>query len=102
MYSSNYDEGGFNDSATLGDRLAAYHDQGGGIVIAIYANDYNISLLLGGTYGTASNGCALLGYASGVAIHPADSLGDVLEPQSPLMAGVASLSATRPPGALPP
>ena len=26
-------------AVALGDRLAAYHDQGGGIVIAIYAND---------------------------------------------------------------
>jgi hypothetical protein len=84
----------FADPVLLGDRLAAFHDQGGGVVVATDAN-FGESRLKG-TYGSAGSGYALLDYARGVQIWPppSDSLGDVLEPQSPLMAGVSSLAAS--------
>jgi hypothetical protein len=87
--------GGFSDPALLGDRLAAYHDQGGGVVIAPFANANapGYGNTLKGAYGTPSNGYALLDYANGSYSYPADTLGDVMEPQSPLMVGVTSLSA---------
>jgi hypothetical protein len=90
---------GFSNAALLGDRLAAYHDQGGGVVVATYANVWDVSAPtiqgLRGDYGTVGNGYALLNYTSGIASHHSDTLGDVLEPQSPLMIGVESLAATQ-------
>ncbi len=86
----------FADPVLLGDRLAAYHDQGGGVVVANDANDNNgvhNDARLQGAYGAVGGGYALLDYAQGSSTDPvADSLGDVLEQQSPLMAGVASLA----------
>ena len=83
-----------DDAGLLGDRLAAYHDQGGGVVVTFAANMLSYGANLQGAYGAAANGYALMDYASGGYVVPSDSLGDVLEPQSPLMAGVASLAAT--------
>jgi hypothetical protein len=85
--------GGFAEATLLGDRLAAYHDGGGGVVVAVGANHPAWSSNLRGAYGTPANGYALLDYVQGSSISPADSLGEVLEPQSPLMAGVTSLAA---------
>jgi hypothetical protein len=82
---------GFNDAVLLGDRLAAYHDQGGGVVIALFANSES---RLKGVYGTATNGYTLLDYAQGSQTFQADSLGDVLEPHSPLLIGFNSFAAT--------
>jgi hypothetical protein len=87
----------FNDPNLLGDRLAAYHNQGGGVVVAFAANTASFSSSLRGAYGAPANGYALLDYAplksiSGHANNP-DSLGDVLEPQSPLLTDVTSLDA---------
>jgi hypothetical protein len=54
---------------------------------------------VGGTYGAADNGYALFDYSSGesgsLQLGSASSatLGDVLEPESPLMTGVASFAA---------
>jgi hypothetical protein len=82
------------DPILLGDRIAAYHDQGGGVVVALWANNNNAaSLRLQGAYGTVASGYALLDYPNGGAVSPSDSLGDVLEPDSPLLYGVASLFA---------
>jgi hypothetical protein len=84
----------FADPALLSDRLAAYHDQGGGVVVThgvlgkIEGEGANVV----GAYGV-SNGYALMDYASGNSTSPPDLLGDVLEPLSPLMTGVASLAA---------
>ena len=50
---------------------------------------------LQGAYGTPDNGYALRDYALGGYAVVSDALGSVLEPTSPLMAGVASLSATQ-------
>jgi hypothetical protein len=81
----------FVDGKLLGDRLATYHDHGGGVVVAALANH---NYALGGTYGTVANGYALLDYAQGTLNdYFSDSLGEVLEPQSPLMFGVSALSA---------
>jgi hypothetical protein len=81
----------FADASLLGDRLAAYHDQGGGVVIAFRANSADRRLQ--GAYGAVANGYALMDYATGGDIAPSGSLGEVVEPQSPLMAGVTSLAA---------
>jgi hypothetical protein len=98
---------GFRSEVTLGDDLAAYFDQGGGVVIAYGANTGHDERTqwptipdsgneLRGKYGTAGNDYALLNYSgAGFSIIPSDSLGDVLEPLSPLMIGVASLNVTQ-------
>ena len=85
----------FADAALLGDRLTAFHDQGGGVVVAWRANaNDNGNSRLQGAYALPANGYALLDYALGGTTSVTDSLGDVLEPQSPLMTGVASFSAS--------
>jgi hypothetical protein len=78
----------FANGTLLGDRLAAYHDQGGGVVVAMAGGG-----ALRGAYGTAANGYAILDYASGSVISSSDLLGDLLEPQSPLLQGVTSFWA---------
>jgi hypothetical protein len=88
----------FSDATLLGDRLADYHDQGGGVVVTTFANADNNFARLQGAYGDADNGYALLDYGrgelgSGGYIGPPGWLGKVLEPQSPLLNGVASFSA---------
>jgi hypothetical protein len=86
------DAGGyfFRDAALLGDRLATYHDQGGGVVVAYAAGVRRLR----GTFGTAANGYTLLDYASGSFSIGSDSLGELLEPKSPLLTGVATLAAS--------
>jgi hypothetical protein len=89
---SNY---GFADAALLGDRLAAHHDRGGGVVPAVWSNAIQAAWCctsLQGAYGALANGYALFDYAQGDSRGPPDSLGEVIEPGSPLMAGVAFLS----------
>ena len=85
---------GPSDPAALGDRLAAYHDQGGGVAVVGLANCGGYSVQ--GAWRNPANGYALLDYASCVANNQRatnESLGDLLEPQSPLLAGVNSFSA---------
>ncbi len=86
-----YSWDGFSNATLLGDRLADYHDQGGGVVVAWAAN---LNMHLQGAYGAADNGYALLDYATGSMIDSPDTLGDVLEPESPLLTGVTSLAAS--------
>jgi hypothetical protein len=83
----------FSDAALLGDRLADYHDQGSGVVITSLSNVNGYGVNLQGAYSAPENGYALLDYASGDYDNRSDILGDVLESQSPLMTGVASLAA---------
>jgi hypothetical protein len=84
----------WHDPEALGDRLATYHDRGGGVVLAAFANGgFSPAARLQGAYGNVSNGYALLDYSLEGHIYPQDSLGDVLEPDSPLMNGVTFLSA---------
>ncbi len=47
-----------------------------------------------GAWGDPANGYALLDYAGGEKSNSKDSLGDLLEPQSPLLIGVSSFSAS--------
>jgi hypothetical protein len=88
----------FSDAVLLGDRLAAFHDLGGGVVVAFGANLNYPGYSLKGAYGRADNGYALLDYTSGSWISPSDSLGVILEQQSPLLTGV-KLFAASPAGA---
>jgi hypothetical protein len=83
---------GLYDAAALGDRLASYHNQGGGVVVAGLANHASYSVQ--GAWRNLTNGYALLDYSMGVWSNSADSLGDRLEPTSPLLTGVASFSAS--------
>ena len=86
----------FLDPVLLGDNLAAYHDQGGGVVVGLWANrgrgveDYSSTLQ--GKFGNASNGYSLLDYSQGDYSCNENTLGEHVEPQSPLLAGVNSLS----------
>jgi hypothetical protein len=85
------------EPGVLGDRLAAFHDQGGGVVVAFRANnDDSPEARLQGAYGTPEQGYALLDYAQGYSTQDSDpgGLGVVLEAQSPLMAGVASFDSS--------
>ena len=82
------------DTTLLGDRLAAYHDQGGGVVVMFATNMASWADNLQGAYGNPANGYALLDYAAGGFINPTDTLGEVLEPESPLLAGVSSFNAS--------
>jgi hypothetical protein len=74
----------------LGDVLAQYWDGGGAVVVAIVGN--NIGNKLRGRFGTNTNGYILID-GSADQEYPSDYLGTVHEPQSPLMTGVANLSA---------
>jgi hypothetical protein len=86
----------FADPALLGDRLAAYHDQGGGVVVThgVWGKVQGFSAKVEGAYGAVANGYALMDYLSGNVTSPSDSLGAVLESQSPLLTGVTTLAAT--------
>jgi hypothetical protein len=81
-----FGDGIFADAALLGDRLAAYHDQGGGVVL-VMASD------VAGAYGTVDNGYALMYYQTGYDTGYEQESLVVVEAQSPLMTGVASLTA---------
>jgi hypothetical protein len=90
----NNGNGAYQDSTLLGDNLAAYHDQGGGVVVSAFANFAGGCLK--GAYGTVANGYALLDYSKGDRIAPMDSMDKVVPPQdpaSPLLMGVTSLTA---------
>ena len=82
----------FGDAVLLGDRLAAYHDRGGGVIVCALANA-GLSRLKG-AYGEAANGYALLNYAAGIISELPGSLGLVLDPTSPLLNGVDSFAAS--------
>ena len=84
----------FSDASLLGNRLATYYEGGGGVVVALYANANFAGNFLQGTFGTAVNGYALLDYSSGSYTSSADSLGQLLEPQSPLLKSVNSISTS--------
>jgi hypothetical protein len=81
------------NATLLGDRLAAYHNQGGGVVVTGLAN-CGASARVRGAWADPANGYALLDYAGGGKSNSADSLGDRLEPQSPLLTGVSSFTAS--------
>ncbi len=82
---------GLLDPDGLGDRLAAYHDQGGGVVVAGLANEAGYSVR--GAWRDPRNGYALLDYTACFWDNNAGSLGKILEPESPLLTGVSSFVA---------
>ena len=81
----------FASAAGLGDVLAQYFDGGGGVVVASWAN---CNSYLRGRFGAVANGYMLIN-GTAACESPADSLGAVLEAQSPLMTGVTALSAQK-------
>jgi hypothetical protein len=85
----------FSNRTRFGDLLAAYHDQGGGVVMAFISKQYEqwSDTNFMGAYGTPANGYTILDYISGNVTSTSESLGDLLEPQSPLLKEVVSLSA---------
>jgi hypothetical protein len=88
-----YTNGRLQDPVLVGDRLAAYHDQGGGVVIATFASVMPDANGLQGAYAEASNGYAMMHYAQGVYDLSPNSIGDILEPLNPLLTDVASFCA---------
>jgi hypothetical protein len=89
----------FHNASLLGDVLADYHDQGGGVVVAAFANAHSDPgegsdvPSLQGAYGTPNSSYALADYAQGDLSSPSnDFLGEKLEEQSPLLYGVTNLS----------
>ncbi len=83
-----FSDSGFSDPTTLGNNAADYYDQGGQVVVATFAN---ASVPIQGRFGTVGNGYMLIQPAG--QDQPNDSLGQILEPNSPLVAGVSKLSA---------
>jgi hypothetical protein len=81
---------GYYDGSGLGDVLAQYWDGGGGVVVATHANTESY---LQGRFGTNDNGYIVID-GSAYQEFPYDTLGRVIEPESRLMAGVASLAAS--------
>ena len=82
--------GGFLSTSALGDVLADYWDGGGAVVVA-----YNAVINLNdGRFGRAPNGYVLLD-RSGSDDERSDRLGTLEEPQSPILAGVATLTASQ-------
>jgi hypothetical protein len=81
--------GGFQSTSGLGDVLAEYWDNGGAVVVA-----YNAVITLNaGRFGTALNGYILLD-TSGATVENFDTLGTLVEPNSPLLIGVSTLTAS--------
>jgi hypothetical protein len=83
----------FSNGTRIGDLLAAYHDQGGGVVVAFLFKTRGSNSTLMGTYGTPANGYIVIDYDLGDFTSTPDSLGNLSESQSPLLTGVVSLSA---------
>jgi hypothetical protein len=84
-----FSDAGFQDAAALGDNLAAYYDGGGRVVLATFAN---ASVPVLGKFGDPGNGYLLIQPLG--QDQPADSLGAIAEPQSPLVKGLTTLAAT--------
>ena len=84
-----FSDGGFADAAGLGNNLADYFDGGGSVVVAVFAN---ASVPVQGRFGNVGNGYVLINPAGQE--EPADSLGQILEQNSPLVVGVNKLTAT--------
>ncbi len=83
----------YADGAALGDVFADYVDQGGGVVVGVFATSTatpNRSLT--GRWDTG--GYSIIQTMGGNQLGPA-ALGMVLQPTSPLMAGVTTVSATQ-------
>jgi hypothetical protein len=82
----------FDDPFALGDVLADYFDAGGRVVLSAFGNCEGSPIQ--GRFVT--NGYLVLGIASADDRGIPDSLGNISEPGSPLLAGVTSFSASTP------
>lgn len=80
----------FQDPVTLGNNVADYWDGGGRVVVATFANTSGIGVQ--GKFGDPAAGYILIDPQGQE--EPSDSLGQINEPNSPLMLGVSKLSAT--------
>ncbi|MEO7328454.1 MAG: hypothetical protein ABI193_07750 [Minicystis sp.] len=83
-----YDNTPFLDSISMGDLLADYFDAGGQVVIAPGANCDSVQIE--GRF--VNEGYLVLAVGVVDQSFPADSLGQIFEPNSPLVAGVSTLS----------
>ncbi len=81
-----YTDSGFSAGTAVGDVLADYFDWGGRVVVAVFGN---ASIPITGRW--ASGNYQLINPAG--QNQPTLTLGTILEPASPLMVGVTSLSA---------
>jgi hypothetical protein len=88
-----YSNDPFADATLLGNRLAAFHDQGGGVVVTYPANTPKWGGMLQGAYSLPANGYALMNYAQGDFRNTGDNM-QIIDSQSPLMTGITSLTAT--------
>jgi hypothetical protein len=80
----------FQDPVALGNVVADYYDGGGRVVVATFAN--TTTLNIAGKFGDPAAGYMLVDTQAQE--EPSDSLGTILEPNSPLVQGVAALNAT--------
>ncbi len=83
-----YAQESYADAVTLGDNLADYWDGGGRVVVAPLA-DSNVPIQ--GRFGDVNNGYLLISPAG--LLQGNDSLGNIVDAASPLVAGVSTLSA---------
>ena len=86
----------FSNGTRFGDLLAAYHDQGGGVVVAFLSKQQEqwSDSIFKSAYGIPANGYTIIDHISGDVTSTPESLGDLLEPWSPLLTEVASLEAS--------
>jgi len=81
----------FADPVALGDRLADYVDNGGGVVIAVFANSTaTIGKSLSGRWAAANYD--VVPVAGGTTSGSVATLGTIQEPAHPIMAGVTSFN----------
>jgi hypothetical protein len=78
---------GFADYVALGDNLATYYDGGGRVVLCSFIW---VGGFTQGRFFVVGNGYMLLDYATAGYVN--ESIGTVVEPTSPLMAGVQTLT----------
>jgi hypothetical protein len=88
-----FSDSGWQNATALGDNLAAYFNEGGNVVVAVFANtESGVSQSLGGLWNTL--GYDLIPVAQYTALTEDATLG-FNEPDSPLLVDVTSLTAVR-------
>lgn len=80
----------FQDPVVLGNILADYHDAGGRVVLTVFAVNGQFGGIQG-RFGDPAMGYLLI--APLAQEQPMDALGNIAEPNSPLMTGVTTLNA---------
>ncbi len=90
-----YSDLDFADPVALGDNLANYFDAGGRVVVTTFANTTTLAhTTLRGRFGTVANGYVLIQPAAADSSPEPDPL-VIVEPESPLVAGVTTLTASQ-------